>query len=126
MIEADKKLVDLSEELHAEMGENADLAHSIDMLQKDQVKFTSTIEELNTQLMAMRTKVSGLESDNTSLRRQLQELRIENTQLHEGFCNQDIDGLVALHVDKERDELRQTVVELNRRLFDLQVSSAVK
>nr|KAI8765757.1 golgin subfamily A member 4-like [Biomphalaria glabrata] len=120
MIEADKKLVDLSEELHAEMGENADLAHSIDMLQKDQVKFTSTIEELNTQLMAMRTKVSGLESDNTSLRRQLQELRIENTQLHEGFCNQDIDGLVALHVDKERDELRQTVVELNRRLFDLQ------
>ncbi|KAH9488364.1 hypothetical protein Btru_063331 [Bulinus truncatus] len=120
MIEADKKLVDLSDELHAEMGENADLAHGIDMLQKEKVKLTTSIEKLEIELLSLRTKMSGMESDNASVTRQLEELRSENTQLHDGFSSKEIEGLTALQANKERDELKLTVVELNKRIFDLQ------
>ncbi|CAL1542227.1 unnamed protein product [Lymnaea stagnalis] len=124
MIEADKKLIDLSDELHAEMGENADLAHTIDMLQKDKLKLTATIEELEVQLMSLKTKVSAFESDNVSLRRQLEELRHENTQLHEGLTNahddKDHGDMAMSQGDKERENLKKTVVELNKRIQDLQ------
>lgn len=125
MIEADKKLVDLSEELQSEMGENAELAHTIDMLKKDKLKLSATIDELEAALLSVKTKVSGFESDNLSLKRQLEELRLENTQLHDGLtiANTDKDhgDIAGLMVDKETDKLKKTIFELNNKISDLQV-----
>ena len=125
-------MVDLSEELHAEMGENADLSHSLTTLRQDKQSLGSTIGQLEAQLVSVRAKLQSFESDNFSLRRQLEELRTENTQLHEGLVRDHgqksptassgvriIDGEEMGLQEKER--LKKTITDLNTQIEQLQV-----
>ena len=134
MIEADKKMVDLSEELHAEMGENADLSHSLTTLRQDKQSLGGTIGQLEAQLVSVRAKLASFESDNFSLRRQLEELRAENTQLHDGLAraggeksptstspSMDSAGMGDESGQQEKEKLKKTIVDLNVQIQELQV-----
>lgn len=107
------------------MGENAELAHTIELLQNDKLQLAATIDKLESQLMSLRTKVSGFESDNFMLRRQLEELRASNKHLHEGLSGakhgKDVGTSSAAQGDEEKEKLKKTVLDLNKQIKDLQV-----
>ncbi|CAG5129035.1 unnamed protein product, partial [Candidula unifasciata] len=125
VIEADKKLVELSNELHLEMGENADLAHTIEMLQNEKLQLIATAEEFENQLMSLKTTVSGLESDNFALRKQMEELRKSNKLLSDSLnavkIGKDVGAAPVARSDDDRERLNKTILELNKQIKDLQV-----
>ena len=119
MIETDKRLVEMSEELHAEMGENAEMAHSLDLLQADKSELLTSIGALEEQLVNVRGQVSSYETDNLSLHRQLEELRQENQRLQAALVSQG--GKCVPGDDGDRDRLVNTISGLNAQITTLQV-----
>jgi septal ring factor EnvC (AmiA/AmiB activator) len=75
VIENDRRMVDMQEELQGEMSENADLAHSVDVLQDEKQQLQTQLDSVERTILSLKDKVSDLEEDNSTLRQQLEKLR---------------------------------------------------
>lgn len=106
------------------MGENADLAHTIEMLQGEKLQLIATADEFENQLMSLKATISGFESDNFALRKQMEELRKSNKHLSDSLnaVKNGKDGAAStVRSDEERERLNKTILELNKQIKDLQV-----
>ncbi|XP_050391694.1 golgin subfamily A member 4 isoform X1 [Patella vulgata] len=101
--EKDRKIIDMSEELQAEMSENAELISNVDILQGERQELLEKIERLQT----VQTKLSKLESENLSLKMIIDQLKRDDKS---GSLDQ-----------KERNQFNKTIQGLNKQVQELQL-----
>ena len=118
LIESDKKMVDMGEELQAEMNENSDLVQSVESLQEDKQLLHGKLEQVEAKLISLQGKVAEFETENLSLRKHLEELRKDNSALSERLNS---DKLSVSHHQQEKGELQSVISDLNKQIQGLQL-----
>ncbi|KAJ8318268.1 hypothetical protein KUTeg_003359 [Tegillarca granosa] len=113
LIESDKRMLEMSDEIQAEVDENATLQDSIKALnfdRKNNEKKMKEVEKLQSQL---NTQKQSMENENSKMKSKIEELKKEKMEFGSKL---EAEKLSALKLMKEKEELQKMVNKLKSEM----------
>ncbi|XP_060582101.1 golgin subfamily A member 4-like isoform X4 [Ruditapes philippinarum] len=112
VIESETKMVEITEELKEDEEENSELHQSVELLEEERNNCIVKITDLEKSLQHYQNQSQRMEKENASIRKHMDDLRKENTELSERLNSEN-------NLVEDNDSLKITVKELENEVHSL-------
>ena len=112
VIESETKMVEITEELNEDEEENTKLHHSVEILEEERDNCIAKITDMEKSLQHYQNQSQRMEKENASIRKHMDDLRKENTELSERLNSE-------INLVEDNDSLKATVKELETEVHSL-------